>query len=230
MERESPPPPKKLAIAALARLLASIPVFGALLFLPAGTTAYWEAWLYLGTLYLPILAVSVYLLRNDPDLLRRRMDLEERQPEQRRIVAVFALYILLAYILPGFDHRFGWSSPPAWLVLAADALILLGYGWFALVLRENSYASRTIDVVPGQELVTSGPYAVVRHPMYLGVLVLFGFTPLALGSCWGMAAMSLLPLLLAWRIRNEERVLREHLEGYREYARRVKYRLIPGIW
>jgi protein-S-isoprenylcysteine O-methyltransferase Ste14 len=221
---------KNLTAAVLARLLASIPMLGLLFFLPAGTLAYWEAWAYMAILFIPITLVAIYLLKNDPALLERRLQTREGQTQQKWIVGLFSLYLLLTFAFPGFDKRFGWSDTPAWAVLIADLIVLLGYGLFFLVLRENSYASRTIEVERGQEVISSGPYSIVRHPMYLALLSMYGFSPLALGSTWGMIPIILLPLLLMARIQNEEKVLREELKGYEAYTRQVKYRLIPGIW
>ena len=221
---------KNLTTAVLARLLASIPMLGLLFFLSAGTLAYWEAWVYMAILFIPFTLAAIYLLKNDPALLERRLQMREQQIQQKWIVALFSAYLLLTFALPGFDKRFGWSATPAWVVLVADLIVLLGYGLFFLVLRENSYASRTIGIEQGQKVISSGPYSIVRHPMYLGILLMYGFSPLALGSYWGMVPLVLLPVLLMARIRNEEQVLRKELEGYEAYSRQVKYRLIPGIW
>jgi protein-S-isoprenylcysteine O-methyltransferase Ste14 len=221
---------KNLTAAVLARLLASIPMLGLLFFLPAGTLAYWEAWVYMAILFIPITLAAIYLLKNDPALLERRLQMREQQTQQKWIIALFSLYLLLTFSFPGFDKRFGWSSTPAWVVLVADLIVLLGYVLFFLVLRENSFAARTIKVEQGQKVISSGPYSIVRHPMYLGILLMYGFSPLALGSYWGTIPIVLLPLLLMARIQNEEQVLRKELECYEAYTRQVKYRLIPGIW
>jgi protein-S-isoprenylcysteine O-methyltransferase Ste14 len=221
---------KNLTTAVLIRLFSAIPVLGLLFFLPAGTLAYWEAWVYMAILFIPITLVAVYLLKNDPALLERRLQMREQQTEQRWIVGLSGLLFLLAFLIPGFDKRFGWSGAPVWVVLIADILVMLGYGFIFLVFRENSYASRTIEVAQGQKVISSGPYSVVRHPMYLGILLTYGFSPLALGSYWGMIPMVLLPVVLIARIQNEEQVLRKELQGYEAYTRQVKFRLIPGIW
>ena len=217
---------RKVAI----RLLVAIPVLCALFFLPAGTFAYWEAWVYLAIVLIPLLCVLVYLLKKDPELLERRMRAREREPEQRLIVTLSVPIFLLAFLLPGFDKRFGWSDVPVAVVLAADFLVLLGYGLFFLVLRENRYASRVIEVEQEQQVIRSGPYALVRHPMYLGVAVFYLFSPLALGSYWAMLpALLMIPILVA-RIRNEESVLVRNLRGYQDYMQQTRYRLVPGIW
>jgi protein-S-isoprenylcysteine O-methyltransferase Ste14 len=212
------------------RLLIVIPLLLAMFFLPAGTFAYWEAWLYLTVLLIPMVLVLIYLLRNDPALLARRMRMREKEASQKLIVKLGSLYYLLIFLIPGFDKRFGWSNVPVVVVIVADVLVLLGYGMFFLVLRENRYASRIIEVEQGQEVISSGPYAIVRHPMYLGVSLMYILSPLALGSYWAtIPSLLIIPLLVA-RIRNEESVLGRELKGYKEYMQKTTYRLIPGIW
>jgi len=212
------------------RLLLSIPALGALFFLPAGTFAYWEAWVYLAILLIPMLAAFAYLLKNDPELLERRMRMREKEAQQKRIISLSWLYFLLVFLIPGFDQRFGWSDVPISVVLAADGVVALGYGVFFLTLRENSYASRVVEVAQGQKVISSGPYALVRHPMYLGVTLMYVASPLALGSWWAfLPSLLIIPLLMA-RIRNEEQVLLRELEGYAEYTQVVRYRLLPGVW
>jgi protein-S-isoprenylcysteine O-methyltransferase Ste14 len=219
-----------LTIRVLGLLLLVFPLFGAMFFLPAGTLSYWEAWVYLAVLFVPMVLALVYFLIFSPALLERRMRMREKEAEQQLIVKLASIVILLVYLLPGFDHRFHWSSVPIWLVAIADILVLSGYALMVLVMRENPYAGRTIEVEPDQTVVTTGPYAFVRHPMYLGILLLFVFSPLALGSYWSMIPVLFLMGLLIARITNEERVLLKELNGYREYTEKVKWRLIPGIW
>lgn len=205
-------------------------VLAAFYFLTAGTWAYWEAWVYLAILFTPMLAVMAYLIRNDPELLQRRLQFKERRVEQKNILKLSYPLFILAFLLPGFDKRFGWSNASVGAIIMADILVLLGYGIFFLVLRENSYASRIIEVQAGQKVISSGPYAIVRHPMYLGVMLLYVFSPLALGS-W-LSMIPILPLIpiLVLRIRDEEEALEEGLEGYKEYMLKTRYHLIPGIW
>jgi len=219
-----------LARTVAVRILLAIPALLAIFFLPAGTWDYWEAWAYLLILLIPMSFVLLYLLRNSPQLLERRMRMREKEAEQSRIVAISILYYLLVFMLPGLDKRFGWSETPVALVVAAQAIVLLSYGLVFLVFRENSYASRVVEVEEQQTVIDSGPYAVVRHPMYVGVILMFVFSPLALGSYWAMLpALLIVPLLMA-RIRNEEVVLLRDLPGYEAYTQRVKYRLLPGVW
>jgi protein-S-isoprenylcysteine O-methyltransferase Ste14 len=156
--------------------------------------------------------------------------MREKEAQQKLIIKLSSLYFLIAFLLPGFDKRYGWSSVPATVVISADVIVLLGYAFFALVLKENQYASRIIEVEEQQKVITTGPYALVRHPMYLAVSVMYIFSPLALGSYWAMIPTLLLLILLVARIRNEERVLLRELKGYQEYTQQTRYRLIPGIW
>jgi len=220
----------KVVISVVIRLLLAVPMLGLIFFLPAGTFDYWEAWAYMGVLFIPMTMMLFYFLKTDPEVLERRMRTREQQQEQGILMTILVIFFLGTFLLPGFDRRFGWSNPPLWLVIFALVLVFLGYLSFFFVLRENSYASRVIEVEEGQKVISSGPYAVVRHPMYTGVLLMYGISPLALGSTWGMLPMILLPAFLVARILNEEKVLREELEGYQEYTQKVKYRLIPGLW
>ena len=198
-------------------------------FLPAGTFGYWQAWIWLAVVCIPMLLVLGYLLKNDPGLLERRLRTREKEPQQSLIQKLGWVWIL-AFLVPGFDYRFGWSHVPTALVVAADVLVLLGYSGFFLVLRENSYASRVVEVDEQQKVITTGPYALVRHPMYTSIAVLWAFTPLALGSYWGLLpSLMIVPLLVA-RILNEEQVLARDLAGYAEYMRKTKFRMLPGVW
>jgi protein-S-isoprenylcysteine O-methyltransferase Ste14 len=206
------------------------PVLAAAFFLPAGTLDYWQAWAYMAILLLPMFLVVAYFLKKDPDLLERRMRTKEKEPRQKKIIRLSALLFLAIYLLPGFDRRFGWSSVPTVAVIAADLIILASYGVFFLVMCENRFLSRVVEVDQKQPLIDTGLYARVRHPMYAAVIPLYLFTPLALGSFWAMIPAAFIPLVLIARIFNEEKVLSRELAGYRKYARRVKFRLIPGVW
>ena len=200
------------------------------LFLPAGSLLYWQAWVYLGVLFIPMILVMQYFLNHDPGLLERRMKAREKYEPQKRIQIVSGVFFFIGFLIPGLDFRFGWSSVPVPLILVADAVVALGYLLVFLVFRENSYTSRIIEVETGQRVITTGPYAIIRHPMYLGVTLMFLATPLALGSWWAVPVFLFLPVVLVFRIRNEEEVLVRELPGYADYYRDVKYRLIPGIW
>jgi len=209
---------------------ATFLLLGALFFVSAGTLDYWQAWLYLLVLFIPMLAVVAYFLVKDREFLARRFQAREREKEQKLIQLLGAPLFLAGFLLPGFDRRFGWSAVPIEAVLVADALVFIGYMAVFWVFRVNSYASRTIRVEKGQKVVSSGPYARVRHPMYSGVLLMFLATPIALGSYVALIPFVLYTPLLLMRIRNEEEVLGRELKGYKEYCRKVKWRLVMGVW
>jgi len=214
----------------LSRYLMAFFVLAAMFFIPAGTLAYWEAWLYLAILFIPMFFVGLWLLKNDPELLERRMRFREKETTQKRVINFSLIWFLLAFVLPGFDYRFGWSNVPVWVVLAAALLVLLGYFMVFWVFRENSYASRVIEVAQGQKVIDTGPYALVRHPMYAGSIILYVFSPLALGSWWAMIpALPIIPVLIV-RLLNEEEILLRDLPGYAAYRQKVRFRLLPGVW
>lgn len=206
------------------------PVLGLLTLLPAGTFSYWQFYVYCGLLIVPMLAVLFYFLKNDPKFLERRAKTKEKEKEQVLISILSAIIFLAGFIIPGLDHRFGWSSVPLPITILAELIILLGYLLIFMVFKQNSYASRIIEVDEEQEVISTGLYGIVRHPMYVGVLIMYLPTPLALGSYWGLLPFALLPLSLALRILNEEKVLKENLKGYKEYCKKTRYRLIPFIW
>lgn len=220
----------KLLIGVALRIGLGIPFIALIILLPAGTWNYWQGWMYLATLLLPMLLSTAYLIKNDPALLERRLRMREKEKAQQKIIGVLAIYFLIAFTLPGFDVRFGWSNVPPLVSILADVLVFAGYLIIFWVLTVNSFLSRTVEVGAGQKVITTGPYAVVRHPMYFGVALLYIASPLALGSYWAvLPALMILPLLAA-RIRNEEEVLLRELAGYAEYRQKVKYRLLPGVW
>ena len=214
----------------LARFVAGFILIGCMLFFPAGTLRFWEAWLYLGLLFIPVAIVGVVLFIKDPALLERRMRTREREAPQKKVIAASSLALLAVFLIPGFDRRYAWSSVPPTLVVLADVLILLGYLLFVLTIRENRYASRVVEIQDNQVVINTGPYALVRHPMYSAISVIFTLSPLALGSYWALIPALLLPFVLARRIENEEQLLRGGLDGYEDYCNQVKYRLIPFIW
>jgi len=206
------------------------PLMILLLFLPAGTLAFWEGWVYLGVLFLPVVYAAVWLLKYRPELAERRMRMKEQEVRQGWIQIASGLVMLAAFILPGFDHRFGWSDVPMPLVLAANAVVLASYLIVLRVLHVNEYASRVVEVTDDQQVIDTGPYAMVRHPMYLGVLGMILATPLALGSYWALIPAALIVPALALRSVTEEEVLRRDLPGYEAYTQKVRHRLLPGIW
>lgn len=214
----------------ITRLFLVFPGLGLAFFLPAGTFRYWQAWVYLAMMFILMSLMTAHLLRHDPGLLERRMRTREKEAVQRKIIKFGDVFFVIAFLLPGFDRRWGWSSVPPAVVLAADVISLLGYGLFALVIRENPFAGHTVEVEQKQKVITTGPYAVVRHPMYSAVLLLYGSAPLALGSWWALIPMSIVLIVIPVRAIHEEGLLLKELKGYGEYIQRTKYRLIPGIW
>lgn len=205
-------------------------VFCLVFFLPAGTLRYWQAWMYMAILLVPMALVVVLFLKKDPEVLERRMRTGEKEKTQKKIVSFGALPFVIGMLLPGFDRRWGWSSVPAALSVFAAVMVLLGYLVFVRVMMENRYLSRVVEVDRGQRVVTTGPYAVVRHPMYAGTIPLYLFTPLALGSIWAVIPFALTVVIFPIRILNEEKVLLRELPEYREYMEKTRFRLIPGIW
>ncbi len=198
--------------------------------LPAGTFNYWEVYLYFGLLVVPMLFVFRYFLRKDPRFLERRSRGVEKVKEQKLIQIINLPVFIAAFFIPGLDKRFGWSDIPPEIIIATDVIIFVGYLIIYHVFRQNSYASRIVEIDKEQKVITTGLYGIIRHPMYLGVLIMYLPTPLALGSYWGLIPMALLPVALVFRILNEEKVLKENLGGYKEYCLKTKYRLIPYIW
>lgn len=223
----------KLLMRTLRAAVVGLAVLAVLIFLPAGTLAYWQGWVFIVVFSLSTHAIGVYLALTDPALLERRMKAgpaAETRPAQKIIITLAFLVLILMPVVCAFDHRFGWSQVPAWLSILGNALVALGLMIDLRVFRENSYGASTIETMEGQTVISTGPYAYVRHPMYFGALVMAFGTPLALGSWWGLLpAACTLPILML-RIRDEEAMLRGELQGYEAYARDVPYRLVPGIW
>ena len=221
---------RELLKQALVKLLAGVLLVGLLLFLSAGTFHYPQGWLLMAVLFVPMFCAGIIMLFKAPELLRRRLNAKEQEMEQKTVIAASGLMFIAMFVLAGLSFRFGWLMLPMWVSYAAAILFLVGYALFAEVLRENAYLSRTVEVQEGQQLVDTGLYGVVRHPMYMSTLVLFFAMPLVLGSVLSFAAMLLYLPIIGARMRNEEQVLEEGLDGYREYKQRVKYKVIPYIW
>ena len=221
---------KQLFGRAITRFLSGVMILGLLLFLPAGTLAWPDGWLLMGILFVPMFAAGLVMLAKSPELLRKRLSVKEEQGEQKQVIVLSGLMFLAAFVLAGLNFRFGWMVLPRWLVWTAAGLFLLAYLLYAEVLRENVWLSRTVEVQEHQQVIDTGLYGVVRHPMYAATVLLFLSMPLVLGSPLSFAVMLLYLPIIAKRIRNEETVLELGLAGYAEYKKRVKYRLIPGIW
>ncbi|SFG54767.1 Protein-S-isoprenylcysteine O-methyltransferase Ste14 [Desulfotomaculum arcticum] len=203
-------------------------VLGVVLFVPAGSFRFWEAWIFWSEFSVLTLFITIYFLKKSPELLSRRMQFKEKETT-RKSPAFLNLYFL-CYVIPGLDFRFHWSTVPVWLVIAANAIVFLGYIFIILVFKENSYASTIIQVEKEQRVITTGPYAIVRHPMYLGMLLMMLFTPLALGSYWAIIPALLCIPMNVFRIIGEEEVLLRDLPGYKDYCIKTRYRLIPLVW
>ncbi len=203
---------------------------GLFLFLPAGTWKFWQAWMWLAMMITLMLVTLRYLLKNDPALLERRMRMRERVGAQQKIIGVSFIFLLASFIVPGLDQRYGWSQMPAWVAILADTIVAIGYLMVLWVFKTNTYTSRIVEVETGQKVISNGPYAIVRHPMYVGAFLVYAASPLALGSYWAvLPGLMILPVLI-FRILDEEKLLLRDLPGYREYTQKVTYRLLPGIW
>jgi len=220
----------RIFIKAILRFFAGFVFISLLIFLPAGTIHFPNGWLFITGLLLPMIFTLTLLAGKDPELLEKRINLKEREAEQKKYVKLSILIFVIAYIIPGFDYRFGWSDVPLWLVLASLALMLAGYAMFIIVMIQNRYASRVIEIQKEQKLIDTGLYSVVRHPMYLAATILYLSSSLVLGSYYALIPMAILPFLLGYRIINEEKVLQKGLPGYDKYMGRIKYRMIPYIW
>ena len=219
-----------LFMQAIGKFLLGVIVIGMLLFLPAGSLQYWQGWLLMGILFVPMFCVGLVMMANNQELLRKRLSAKEEEKEQRTVVKLSGLLFVAAFVVAGLNWRFGWCMLPDWAVWVSAGLFLFCYLLYAEVLRENTYLSRTIEVQENQKVIDKGLYEVVRHPMYMATTVLFLAMPLVLASPLSFLIMLLYIPLIAKRIKNEERVLEEGLEGYKEYKRKVKYKVIPFVW
>ncbi len=220
----------KLFSQAVGKFVCGLLIVGLLLFLPAGTFAYPQAWLLIGILFVPMFIAGLIMMKKSPDLLRKRLNVREEQTEQREVILLSGLMFLAAFILAGMNFRFGWLVLPNGVSIAAAVIFLLAYALYAEVLRENVYLSRTVEVQEDQKVIDTGLYGVVRHPMYMTTVFLFLAMPLVLGSLISFVIMLAYIPIIAKRIRNEEVVLEEGLDGYKAYKERVRYKVIPFIW
>lgn len=220
----------KLLFTVLSRLFAGVIMFALLFFLPAGTWRYWQAWMYIAILIIPMFFVLVYFMKHDPALLERRMRMREERKEQRKIIGASGLIFVLAYILPGFDIRYGWSNMPAWVSIAAGMVLFLSYMLVFRTMQVNSFLSRVIEVAENQKVIDTDVYGIVRHPMYVGMVVLYVISPVVLGSWWAVIPALVIIPVIVFRILDEEKALEQELPGYVEYKQKVKYRLIPFVW
>lgn len=220
----------KLLTSALIKLLCGILLIGLLVFLPAGSLDYVGGWVFSALLFIPLLILGAVLFVKSPDLLKKRLDSKEKEGTQKTVVALSGLMFLAGFILAGLDFRFSLSEVPVWLRVTACLLFLFSYLLYAEVMRENAYLSRTVKVEEGQKVVSTGLYGIIRHPMYAATVLMFLSIPLILGSLWAVLVFLAYPLLIGVRVVNEEKLLSAELDGYEEYKKKVKYRLIPFIW
>ena len=220
----------KLLFRALVKYICGVAFTALLLFLPAGTLYWFNGWLFMGVLFLPMLLIGIILMLRQPELLRKRLEAKETQREQSIVVRLSGLMFLAGFVVAGLDHRFSWSALPDWISIAATFLLLLAYGLYCEVMRQNAFLSRTIQVQENQKVVDTGLYGIVRHPMYTSTLLLFLSIPLILGSGFSFFIFLLYPSILYKRIQNEEQVLKAELQGYTAYCKKVRYRLLSLIW
>lgn len=220
----------KLLLNALVKVTCGMVLLGLLIFWPAGTLDFGYGWLLLGLLFIPMVIAGFVMLAKAPNLLAKRLEVKEKQATQKGVVALSGLMFIVGFLVAGLDFRFGWSRMPVWVTVAASVLFLLSYGLYAEVLRENAYLSRTIKVEAGQTAVDTGLYGVVRHPMYMATLLLFGMMPIILGSWYALIVFAAYPAIIIVRLRDEEKLLTRELSGYEAYKQKVKYRLIPFVW
>ena len=225
-------PPRKMSLKArlIPRLFLGLIIVTAMLFIPAGSLRFWQGWAYLIVWFVPMLFAFGYFYKHDPQLIERRLRRKEEVHEQKLIIRFGFVTWLVGYLLPGLDHRFGWSHLPLWLTILSQAFVLGGCLMIFWVLKANSFAAATIRVEPDQKVISSGPYRIVRHPMYLGAGVMLLFAPLALGSYFALPVFTLFIPIIVLRLLNEEKVLRQELPGYPEYCVKTRFRLVPFVW
>lgn len=220
----------KLFIQAVVKFFLGVVLVGLLVFLPSGTLSYYNGWLFMGILFIPMFIAGIVMMVKNPLLLKNRLNAKEEQAEQSIVVKLSGLMFLAGFIVAGLDFRFGWSNMPITVTVVSAVVFFASYGLYAEVLRENTYLSRTIEVQEGQKVIDTGLYALVRHPMYSATLLLFLSMPLVLGSFYSFIIFLLYPFIIAKRIIHEEEFLERDLEGYSEYKKKVKYRLVPFVW
>ena len=221
---------KKLFIQAITKFIVGFIIIALLLFIPAGTLNYWNAWLFICILFVPMFIVGIILMIKSPDLLHKRLNSKEKESEQEVVLLLAGVMFICGFVVSGLNYRFEWIILPKMIVFIATSIFLFGYVLYAEVLRENMYLSRIIEIQENQKVIDTGLYSIIRHPMYLSTILLFLSIPLVLGSLFSFLIFLIYPVIIARRIRNEEQVLEEGLKGYSEYKKKVKYRVIPFIW
>lgn len=220
----------KLFFQAITKFLFGVLLIGLLIFLPANTINYWNGWLFMGLLFVPMFIAGIIMMVKSPELLKKRLNAKEKQNKQKEVIALSGLMFLAGFIIAGLNYRYSWIILPNSVVIISSVLFILSYIIYAEVLRENAYLSRTIEVQENQKVVDTGLYGIVRHPMYAATILLFLSMPLVLGSIFSFAIFLVYPFIISKRIKNEEEVLEKELDGYKEYKKKVKYKMIPFIW
>ncbi len=221
---------KELFIQAIFKFLIGTVLVGLLLFVPAGTIAFWNGWLFMGILFIPMFIAGIVMMIKNTELLRKRLNAKEKQSEQSMVIKLSGLMFSVGFVIAGLNHRFQWNTLPIGVSVGATVVFLLAYLLYAEVLRENTYLSRTIEIQENQKVIDTGLYGIVRHPMYSATVLLFLAMPLILGSLISFVIFLVYPFIIVKRIKSEEMLLENELEGYREYKKKVKYRLIPFVW
>lgn len=221
---------KELFYQAILKFVFGVLAIGILIFLPAGTFDYWNAWLFMGILFIPMFFAGIVMMIKNPELLKKRLNAKEQQSEQNLVIKLSGLMFVVGFVIAGLNFRFQWIVLPDWVLWAGAIIFLLSYLLYAEVLRENTYLSRIVEVQNGQKVIDTGLYGIVRHPMYSATIILFLSMPLVLGSIISFAIFLTYPIIIAKRIKNEEAVLEKDLDGYIEYKKKVKYKIIPFIW
>lgn len=220
----------ELAIRGVTRFISGVVMVAVMLLWPAGSWGYWNAWLLMGVLFIPILVLGIVMLIHSPELLRKRLEGKEKEKQQRWVVALSGVMFIASFVVAGFNFRFAWTTLPDWVTWIGVAIFLLSYVLYAEVMRENAYLSRTIEIQQGQRVIDTGLYSIVRHPMYSATILMFLSIPLILSSIISFVIMLVYIPIIAIRIKNEERILEDGLRGYKEYKQRVKYKIIPFVW
>ena len=220
----------KLFFQAMVKVLMGIIVVGLLLFIPAGSLKYWNGLLFMGLLFIPMFIAGIVLMIKNPELLRKRLNMKEKEKEQKDVVIYSGLMFLLGFIIAGLNYRYNWIELPNIVIIISSLLFVIAYILYAEVLRENTFLSRTIEVQENQKVIDTGLYGIIRHPMYAVTILLFLTMPLILGSIISFIIFLIYPIIIGKRIKNEEKVLEKELEGYKEYKKKVKYKIIPFIW
>ena len=220
----------KLFFEAIVKFIFGALIIGLLLFLPANTINYWNGWLFMGLLFIPMFVAGIVMMIKSPELLKKRLNAKEKENEQKEVIAFSGLMFLVGFIIAGLNYRYGWIMLPKSVVIISSVVFIIAYILYAEVLRENTYLSRIIEVQENQKVVDTGLYGIVRHPMYAVTILLFLSMPLVLGSLISFVIFLVYPFIIAKRIKNEEAVLEKELEGYSEYKKKVKYKMIPFVW